>query len=85
MKKAKLVISEKLSNILDSLYYLTYPENEDLGEDDIEWLFNQLYRKGHEDAIDRVDSAIEDVKNKMVEKYENTMDCRKLCQRKELS
>ncbi len=68
MKKAKLVISEKLSNILDTSYYLTYPEDEDLEEKDIQWLFYQLYRKGYEDAMCRVDSAMEEVKNKMDKK-----------------
>lgn len=64
MKKAKLVISEDLSSILDK-YYLTYPPNENLGEDDIKFLFHQIYRKGYEDAMNRVDHVIRDVRNNM--------------------
>lgn len=64
MKKAKLVISDKVAEELDATYRLDYPYNAVLGEEDILELFRQLYRRGFDDNMWRVESAIRGIKTK---------------------
>ena len=66
MKKAKLVISDKVAEELDATYRLDYPYNAVLGEEDILELFKQLYRRGFNEGVWRIEEAIRQVKKEKV-------------------
>lgn len=66
MKKAKLVISDKVAEELDATYGLDYPYNAVLDEENILELFKQLYRKGFNEGVWRVEEAIRGVKKEVI-------------------
>lgn len=60
--KPKLKFSKTISEELDRKYYLDYPHTSELSEEDILWLFTQIYEKGREDVIHKFSEMIYELK-----------------------
>jgi hypothetical protein len=63
MTEKKFKLNEKLQSILDTKYNLEYDDTP-LDADDLEWLFEQIYRQGFRDAINDIDNSIYNIKLK---------------------
>lgn len=64
-------VTKKIASIFNKKYHFYYEEckeGKQLSDDDIIWLFNHIYRKGYEDAVSKIECAVENVAHQVDKK-----------------